>query len=210
MQHSILQDDIGTHISWLHQNISATMIDWFWSNMEKCFLLWHPSEHEPLQWAIPVTPTRFVGAVHIAPQTWSDGLRQNLYIRFEDLKNLPDEVKQHIEFEHCVVVAGLGFGTESLNTPEPLGYRLHQWQETEMGVTGKSSAVGWRKKETAAEGLVWAKHCIEEIGNWAVFLPQIHHLYAVVKNQNFNPLHNLTVLGKGTAAQYKFVDEVKA
>jgi hypothetical protein len=202
---TINQDSLGTHIDWAHEAVTASMIDWFWSNLEKCFLLWHPQEHEPLTWEIPPTRDRFIGAIHLAPQTWSDGTRQNLYIRFEHLESLPSEVKQYITLEHCVVVAGLGFGKESLIQPDPLGYRIHQWQKTDAGVVGKSSAIGRRKAETPEQGMVWAKHCIEEIGNWGVFLPQLYRLYRLVKHPDYNPFHDLTLETRGSDAKYKYL-----
>ena len=89
MQATVTQDRVGTHIDWELDGVTARMIDWFWSNMEKGFLLWHPSQHEPLQWAVPVKPGNPIGSVHIAPQTWNDGTRQNLYIRMEKLEDVP-------------------------------------------------------------------------------------------------------------------------
>ena len=109
----VKQDKAGTHIDWQHEGITPKMIDWFWSNMEKSFLLWHPEEHQPLTWAIPPKHGNHLGAVHLAPQTWSDGTFQNLYIRFEDLQEIPEFVRNYIVYEHAVVVAGLGFGPES-------------------------------------------------------------------------------------------------
>ena len=91
MNYTITQDALGTHIDWQHDAVTAKMIDWFWSNMEKAFLLWHPEEHEPLTWVIP-------------PK-----------------------------------VAGLGFGPESLANPDPLGYRLHQWQKSDEGMRASSA-----------------------------------------------------------------------
>jgi hypothetical protein len=205
MEVNVVQDKMGTHIDWQHEGVTPRMIDWFWSNMEKGFLLWHPAQHEPLIWAVPVKPGNPIGSVHIAPQTWSDGTRQNLYIRFEDLATIPADVKEYIIYEHCVVVAGLGFGPASLEKGEPMGYRIHQWQKTDYGVVGKSSAIGTRKKETPEEGIVWSKHCIEEIGNWGVFLPQLYTLFKVVTNTDYNPYADLTVEGKGKDLKYKFI-----
>ena len=39
MEASISQDAIGTHIDWKHEAVTARMIDWFWSNMEKANLV---------------------------------------------------------------------------------------------------------------------------------------------------------------------------
>ncbi|MCW1966763.1 MAG: hypothetical protein KIH69_001430 [Anaerolineae bacterium] len=203
MNFNITQTDHATHIDWALEAVTATMLDWFWSNMEKCFLLWHPEEHEPLTWAVAPQHGNLVGAIHIAPQTWSDGTRQNLYIRFEDLAQVPADVKQYIEYHHCIVVAGLGFGPQSMENPDPLGYRVHQWQATDNGIVGRSSAIGKRKKETAQDGMVWAKHAVGEIGNWAVFLPQLYQLYRAVKNTAYNPFMDLSVTGRGENAYYE-------
>ena len=43
----ITQDDLGTHLEWEHDGITPRMMDWFWSNMEKGFVLWHRLD-EPL------------------------------------------------------------------------------------------------------------------------------------------------------------------
>ena len=201
----LTQDHMGTHLKWELEAVTAKMIDWFWSNMEKGFILWHPEQHEPLEWAIAPVHGNPIGAVHIAPQTWNDGLRQNLYIRFEDLKDVPDEIRAYIKYEHVIIVAGLGLGKESLDNPDPMGYRVHQWEKTDSGVRGMSSAIGRRKKETHADGLVWATHCEEEIGNWEVFLPTIYNLYLRVTNTETNLLTDLSVEGKGQGAKYKYI-----
>ena len=205
MEANISQDPIGTHIDWRHEGVTAKMIDWFWSNMEKCNLLWHPEQHEPLIWAVAPKHGNPIGSVHIAPQTWSDGTRQNLYIRLEDPGAVPAGVRGAIVYEHCAIVGGLGFGPESLTNKEPMGYRVHQWERTDYGVRGKSSAIGATKKETPEEGMIWAAHCIDEIGNWGVFLPQLYTLYRVVKNTDYNPFADLSLEGRGKDAKYRHI-----
>ena len=205
MDARVTQDALGTHIDWTHEGLTPRMIDWFWSNLEKGFLLWHPAQHEPLQWARPVRHGNPIGSVHIAPQTWNDGTRQNLYIRLEELEKVPPEFRDYICYEHVVVAAGLGFGEESLATDHPLGYRIHQWEKADWGVVGKSSAFGARKKEDHEAGRVWAAHCMEEIGNWGVFLAALYNLYRVVTNTAYNPFADLSVDGKGRAARYRCI-----
>ena len=205
METNISQDAQGTHIDWKHEIVTAKMIDWFWSNMEKCNLLWHPEQHEPLQWAAAPVHGNPVGSIHIAPQTWSDGTRQNLYIRMEDLAEVPAEVKDVIIYEHVFVAGGLGLGEKALENKEAIGYRVHQWEKTDYGVVGKSSAIGWTQKETHEQGLVWSAHCIQEIGNWGVFLPALYELYQVVTNTNFNPFADLSIEGRGRNAKYRYI-----
>ncbi|MGD9186954.1 MAG: hypothetical protein PVJ84_14795 [Desulfobacteraceae bacterium] len=205
MEYTINHDAMGTHIDWKLEGVTAHMIDWFWSNMEKAFILWHPSQHEPLQWEAPPVHGNPVGSIHIAPQTWNDGRRQNLYIRFEALSDVPEEIRDYIVYEHVVIVAGLGLGEACLDQPDPMGYRIHQWERRDYGVAGKSSGIGTRKKETVEDGKVWAAHCAEEIGNWAVFLPQLFELYKVVKCHRRNPFADLSVTGKGREARYAYI-----
>ncbi len=205
MKNTVSHDAMGTHIDWQHDGLTAKMIDWFWSNMEKGFILWHPEQHEPLVWAVPVKHGNPVGSIHIAPQTWNDGRRQNLYIRFEKLEDVAPEIRDYIIYEHVVIVAGLGLGEECLVNPSPMGYRIHQWQKTDYGVEGKSSAIGTRKKETVEDGKVWAAHNIQEIGNWGVFLAQVYTLYKVVTDTSRNPFADLSVEGRGRNAHYRYI-----
>lgn len=146
MKMNVIQDEMGTHLDWEHEGVTPKMIDWVWSNMEKEYILWHPSQHEKLDCAIPPVHGNTIGSIHIVPQTWNDGVRQNLYIRIESLESLPDEVKKYRIYDHVAVVAGLGLGEEALNNNETWGYRIHQWQKTDFGVIGKSSAIGMLKK----------------------------------------------------------------
>ncbi len=198
-------DGKGTHLDWKHDGVTPKMIDWFWSNMEKGMLLWHPEDHEPLEWAVQPKHGNPIGSIHIAPQTWDDGKRQNLYIRFENLNDIPSWVKDYIVYEHCVVVAGIGLGEEALENPQVMGYRIHQWEKTDFGVKGKSSAIGMKKKENEKEGKIWAAHCMKEVGNWGVFLAQLYELYKVVENTNYNPYADLSVEGKGRTLRYKYI-----
>lgn len=205
MKYTINHDAMGTHLEWELEGVTAHMIDWFWSNMEKAFILWHPSQHEQLQWAVPPVHANPVGSIHIAPQTWSDGKRQNLYIRFEALDDVPEEIRDYLVYEHVVIVAGLGFGKESMADPKPMGYRIHQWERRDFGVAGRSSGIGTRRKESVEDGKVWAAHCAEEIGNWAVFLPHLFTLYKVVNCPRRNPFADLSVTGKGREARYTYI-----
>jgi hypothetical protein len=31
----VTQDELGTHLDWELEGVTAVMIDWFWSNLEK-------------------------------------------------------------------------------------------------------------------------------------------------------------------------------
>ena len=208
MDYTLTQDELGTHIDWALDGVSARQIDWFWSNMEKGFVLWHPEQHEPMNWPIPPVHGNPLGAVHNAPQTWDDGLRQNLYIRFEHLADVPATLRARLKYAHAIIVAGLGMDEASVHlTGDPMGYRLHQWQDRAdgSGVVGASTAVGLRKPETHADGRVWAAHAATEIGNWAVFLPDLYRLYQVVTDPRRNPFADLSLTGSGESAAYAHI-----
>jgi hypothetical protein len=205
MDYVVSHDELGTHLDWKHDEVTARMIDWFWSNMEKGFILWHPEQHEPLLWPVPVVHGNPLGAIHNAPQTWDDGRRQNIFIRFERFEDVPDHIRDVIVHEHVVICAGLGMDEESMRKPDPMGYRIHQWSATDYGVVGKSSGIGTRRKETKEDGVVWAKHCGQEVGNWGVFLPRLYDLYKVVTDPKRNPFTDLSVEGQGRAARYKYI-----
>ena len=90
-----------------------------------------------------------------------------------------DAAGTHLDWSHDAVTARMidwfwSFGPESIDVEQPLGYRVHQWEKSDSGVVGRSSAVGARKQESAEEGLVWARHCEQEVGNWGVFLPTLY------------------------------------
>jgi hypothetical protein len=205
LDHRVRQDELGTHIDWELPGVSAEQIDWFWSNMEKGFILWHPEQHEPLSWAVPPVHGNPLGAVHNAPQTWDDGRRQDLYIRFERLADAPPELRDQLRYDHAMIVAGLGFDAAAVHSDNPLGYRLHQWQDCDGGVVGSSTAIGRAKPETHADGLVWAAHAATEIGNWAVFLPDLFRLYQVVTDPRRNPFADLSLAGSGRQARYRHI-----
>jgi hypothetical protein len=205
MTYKVTYDGIATNVEWQHVGVTAHMIDWFWSNMEKAFILWHPEQHEPLEWVKAPEHGNPIGAIHNAPQTWADGRRQNLYIRQESLNDVAPEIRDYIVYEHVVVVAGLGLDESCLKNPEPMGYRIHQWQKSDSGVIGLSTAYGTRKKETEADGKVWAAHNSQEIANWGVFLPTLFNLYRVVTDTRRNPFTDLAVEGRGRNARYRHI-----
>jgi hypothetical protein len=158
-----IETDDAMILEWELENVTPRMIDWFWSNMEKCILLWHPEQHEPLEWAVPPVHGNPIGSIHIAPQTWDDGTRQNLYIEFLDIARTPEQFVKYIRHEHAAAVCCIGMGEEALSKPEIRGYRIHQWSKSDNGVIGSSTAIGALKKENHEDKMNWAAHCEKEI-----------------------------------------------
>jgi hypothetical protein len=64
-----------------------------------------------------------------------------------------------------------------------------------------SSAVE-AKENAADDGLIWAAHANEEVGNWEVFLPDLVRLYRVITDPEIAPYHSFKVEGAGRKAKY--------
>ncbi len=203
---SVRQDEKGwTHIDWELEGVTPKMIDWFWSNMEKGFPLWHPSEHADFYWHSRPSNKDFVGKIHVAPQVWSDGRLFRPHIRFDDVAGLPDDVKDVIIYSHVVAATGISLTGENVKDDDPpLAYRIHQWEATDAGVRGMSSAIPVQPDPMETErGLIWAKHAAEEVGYWKDFLPELYRLWSVVKNPTVNPYNSLKVVRDGKSVRYK-------
>ena len=196
-------DKQWTHIDWELDDVTPRMLDWFWCNMDKADFLWHPNQHHGFEWWVSVqeqgTP---LGSIHIAPQTWSDGKQIRPYIRIEPLQDVPEAVRDIVKYDHLVIVAGISILGDNVKRDDPaLAYRIHQWQKTDGGVAGMSSAVEV-KAGAADNGLVWAAHAREEVGNWEVFLPALTRLYRVITDPAICPCFSFKVEGRGRAARY--------
>jgi hypothetical protein len=204
MKSNVWQDSHPwTHVDWEIEDVTPKMINWFWSNMEKCDFLWHPNQHHDFEWFVGIkelgTP---IGSIHIAPQTWNDGKTIKPYIRLEGLASVPDEVKAIVKYDHVVIVGAISIFGENVKRDDPiLAYRVHQWQTSDVGLVGMSSAVAMHHND-ADDGLIWAAHASEEIGNWEVFLPDLYRLYKVIKDPNICPYFTFKVDGLGKDIRY--------
>lgn len=200
---AIKQDEKGrTHVDWELEGITPKMIDWFWANMEKGFALWHPIEHTDFYWHTQPEGDKVIGTIHVAPQVWSDGTMIKPHIRFENPADLPEDVTELIVYDHVMAVAGISLTGENFKEDDPaLAYRVHQWESTDFGVRGISSAVPV-EPEPLEKGLVWAKHGQEEINYWGDFLAQLYKLWTVIDNPRLNPYFSLKVVREGKKVRY--------
>ncbi len=204
MKSKVRQDSNNwTHIDWELDGVTSRMLNWFWSNMEKGDNLWHPDQHMDFGWFVSMEEAGGpLGSIHIAPQKWADGKLNKIHIRMEPFSKVPANVREVIKYDHCVIVAGISLtGINVKRDDPPFGYRIHQWQKTDAGVEGMSSGIEVEKNE-ADNGLIWAKHAMEEVGNWEVFLPRLYELYKVIQNPHINHYYSFKVTGKGKDAHY--------
>lgn len=201
----VQQDKKGwTHIDWELEGITPKMIDWFWSNMEKGFALWHPIEHTDFYWYSKPVGNKALGKIHVAPQVWSDGTLIRPHIRFDDVETLPEDIRDIIVYNHVLVATGISLTGENVKDDDPpIAYRIHQWEGTDAGVRGRSSAIPMQPNPLETErGLIWAKHCGEEIGYFKDFLPDLYRLWSVIKNTAINPFFSLRVIREGKSLRY--------
>lgn len=204
MKKKVWQDDKGaTHIDWELEDVTPNMLNWFWCNLEKCDILWHPNQHSNFEWFVSIQDLNSpLKSIHIAPQTWGDGKAIRPYIRMEPLEDVPPEIKAYIKYDHVVVVGAISILGDNVKPDDPvLGYRIHQWQKSDAGVVGMSTAVEARKND-ADDGLIWAGHAAEEVANWEVFLPALFRLYKVIERRDICPYFSFRVDGTGENAVY--------
>ncbi len=205
------QDDLGTHLEWELDGVTARMLNWFWCNMEKCDNLWHPNQHVGLSWMIDPRESGPIGSIHRAPQKWNDEKLITPYIRLDDVAKVPDHVRRVLKYDYAVVAVGFDLeGKEETYDPENSrkeAYRVHQWQPSECGVVGMSSAIPLHEIGDQYEdsGLIWAAHAAEETGNWEVFLPQLYQLYRIIEDPMICPYYSFELEGKGENARYKYL-----
>jgi len=201
----IQQDEkYWTHIDWELDAVTPKMLDWLWNNIEKGFLLWHPLEHGAFYWAIPPQNGRALGSIHVAPQRWSDGTYFEPHIRLEDVATLPTSVANLIVYDHCVILAGIALYRKDYRPGNAvMAYRVHQWEETDRGVRGRSSAIPVQPDPMEIErGQIWAKHTGEEIQYLRNFLPDLYRLYRVVQNPSMNLFSSFKVKRDGDIVRY--------
>lgn len=200
---AIRQDEKGwTHINWELDGITPKMLDWWWTNMEKGFALWHPVDHTDFYWHVRPKPYQALGAIHVAPQIWADGTQIRPHIRWDDVATLDEDIKEIIVYDHVVVAAGISMTGENVKDDDPpVSYRIHQWEKTDFGVRGKSSAIPI-EPEPLEKGMVWAKHGEEEIGYFQDFLADLYRLWSVVKNPEINPYFSFRIKKEGKSIKY--------
>jgi hypothetical protein len=204
MKSTVWQDDRAwTHIDWELDDVTARMLNWFWCNMEKGDYLWHPNQHKGFEWWVSVQEQGSpIGSIHIAPQTWNDGKQIRPYIRMEALDDVAAEIRDLIKYDHVVIVGAISILGDNVKRDDPaVGYRVHQWQKSDHGVVGMSSAIEAAAND-ADDGLIWAEHATEEVGNWEVFLPPLVRLYRVITDPSICPYYSFRVIGSGRDARY--------
>ena len=211
--YNVTQDAQGwTHFDWTIDGITADMIDWHWSNMDKTFILWHPTSHIRFDWIIPTTKDRFIGAVHRAPQLRRGGKPANPNtpgLLFDNPMTLPSEIVDQTIYDHACFVnrVNLDESWHICSAPSNV-YRLHQWKQTDRGVVGRLSAINCNVTDMAEElekGEIWVEHAVEEIENYSCFLAEIYKLWSVVRGRpDVHFTHSLKLVRTMSGIKYEW------
>lgn len=206
MRTKVIQEKPGlTHVEWALNDVTPRMLDWFWCNQEKADALWHPNHHHDFAWAKGYSVRErggLIGTIQIAPQSWGDGKELVIRARCEPLEAIPDQLRAYIRHDHAVAFAGIGAdGTEVAPDAPALAWRLHQWQKSDEGVMGMSTALTAERADFES-GVLWAAHHMDKVANWEVFLPTLYRLYRGITRWEVSPCQSFLLAGVGPNARY--------
>jgi hypothetical protein len=155
-------------------DVTPEMIDWWWPNMDKGYILWEPNDHKAFHWIVPPRKDSPIGSIHYVEEIL-DGkiIKGRLRRESSELSPIP------IIYEHANLAAVLGPDDKIVT------YVLHQYEATSYGTRMRStfysvdSAATWSR-----EAII--KHNKSEMGRFSDFLPQLYKLWRVVKDPSIN------------------------
>ncbi len=184
--------------------VTADMIDWFWVNMEKGFVLWHPQDHVWMKWLKEPEADNPIGSIHDTFQISGGADNPEMVAIYEkaysakspdekfllkmiDVSELPKDVQDYISMEHVVVITGVNSQGISMS------YRVHEYERSDCGVRTRTTAVPTEEGNKIFPNLdedydlkVWAVHGMGEITSYPSFLPELYKMWLPVKNRNIS------------------------
>ena len=155
-------------------DVTPTMIDWFWVNMEKGYMLWS-LDHKKFEWEVPPSGTP-VGAIQAHEQ--GPGMLRKMRTRYEDPNSLPPEIKNSIIYEHVLVLGGL--------SPENRVhfYGVCQYEAASYGTCYRTTGHPLDKMPPLPKEV--PAHIDGEMARWSQFLPELYKLWQYVKDPAIN------------------------
>ena len=168
---------------------TAEMIHWWMGYMRTPadYRLWHPDDHEWMDWDELYAPGRYVGASHLVHERIG-GEMQKLRIHFFDAQRVLPQAPVAVDLALCG-------RTGMLDRPLDVGWLVHLVRDTDSGCEVQSrfwlGDVGARDLRYAASawlanrgflrrrlapdflGEDLERHCREEMENFATFLPEL-------------------------------------
>jgi hypothetical protein len=158
-------------------NVTPEMCDWWFDNMEKGYILWHPSDHKGLRWEVSPAKVGHVGAIQIATQR--PGAKpgeplQEMRIRYDDVSLCPVP----IVYEHVWVSSSQ---YDSDGTPTHMA--IHQYEAASYGTHHRFIAV---TRKPTGETHSGSTHSDLEAKRWSEFLPELYKMWQVVTDPEIN------------------------
>ena len=168
---------------------SAEMIHWWMGYMRTPadYRLWHPEDHEWMDWDEDYAPGRYVGASHLVHERIG-GQLQKLRIHFLDAREVLVDPSLSVDLALCA-------RTGMLRRPLDVGWLVHLvrdvrdgcevWSRFWLGDVGardaRYAASAWlanrgvMRRRLAPDhlGEDLERHCREEMQNFAGFLPEL-------------------------------------
>jgi len=104
--------------------VTVEMLDWWWVNLDKGYVLWDPVDHKAVEWIIPPPkehPNR--GGIHIAVESIWGGPVMRLQMQRVDPHTLPEAIRKTIIYKHCTATA-------APDEKNPRSFLSHQYEAT--------------------------------------------------------------------------------
>jgi hypothetical protein len=157
-------------------NVTPDMIDWWFDNMEKGYILWHPSDHKGFRWEISPAKVGHVGAVQLVSQKQGNAPLQEMRIRWDDISACPVP----ITFEHVMVTCAR-YDSDG----KPVLMAIHQYEAASYGTHHHHIAVS-RLPDAIEETHSKPSHSDLEAARWPEFLPELYKMWQVVIDPEIN------------------------
>jgi hypothetical protein len=145
------------------------MVDWWFGYMDnnEKYRMWHPENHLTLEWDEHWRPGNYIGASHLVKQYHGDEIRKG-----KALFHKPSDFFDTSKFEKAKVGAVICVTATDPGNNVQIAQIIHFVRDTEFGCEMRSRFWHFHGSEQLAAAVM--KHCIEEMGYLADFLPQLY------------------------------------
>ena len=146
--------------------VTPEMVTWWWPNMDKAYVLWHPQDHISCVWELPPSEAGPVGSIQIAEERIGPFPAAKVRIRSEARSDSPTST--NYTYAACGSVLG--------PNDTPVIRIAHEYEGTEYGIKMRST---FRLPAAVPKEYIEAlrKHNVGEMGEFPNFLPKLYRQY---------------------------------
>jgi hypothetical protein len=145
--------------------VTPEMLAWWWWNMvdSRFYQLWHPKDHISIEWEVPPTKGRLIGAIRSVEERIGEFPARKLRIRIEDPASSPIPTA----YRHVNATSIIG------PDDKPVVWITHEYEAESYGTRMRST---FRISANAPQQFIDAlrKHNQEEMGQFPKFLPELY------------------------------------